>query len=131
MSYSLTMTKENDYLPFVIILNLLFIIGLIKIFLKLYEKYNVEFTVKLTIIVGFSLRLVWAIFVPILPVSDFKGYHGAALAMANNTSVLTKNYGFVFLISLGYRLFPNYVTAKIINVIFSTLSIYLIFFNFT
>jgi hypothetical protein len=79
------------------------------------------------LIIGGAFRLLWAVFVPTLPVDDFQYYHENALILSQNTTALTKNIGYSLMLSTGYRILPDVLTGKIINAIASTISILLIY----
>lgn len=92
------------------------------------ESHNTVRAFLILFFIGGAIRLIWAIFIPTLPVSDFKYYHMSAIDLSQNISTLTKNAGYTFLLSLGYRIYPHVQTGKIINAFASTFSLFLIFF---
>jgi len=78
---------------------------------------------------GALIRLLWAVFVPTTPVSDFSYYHQYALDFSQGivSDNLPKNAGYPMLLSLGYRIFPGPITGRLINAIASSITIVLIF----
>lgn len=91
---------------------------------KIIEKSH-AFIVFL--MVGIVLRTLYVIFVPNYAFSDFKIYHDAAISLSQNVPIVTKNIGFVSILSLGYRIFPDELSGKIINLLFSSISIILVY----
>ena len=79
------------------------------------------------LLIGGAIRFFWAIFVPTLPVSDFEYYHTSAIKLSQGILTLTKNWGYTFLLSLGYHIYPGVLTGKIINAFASTLSLLLLY----
>ncbi len=79
------------------------------------------------LILGIVLRTLYVIFVPTYSFSDFRIYHDAAISLSQNIPVVTKNIGFVSILSLGYRIFPDELSGKIINLLLSSISIILVY----
>jgi dolichyl-phosphate-mannose-protein mannosyltransferase len=79
------------------------------------------------LLIGGIIRFSWAVFVPTLPVSDFQIFHENAIKLSQGTAITTKYMGYNLLLSLGYRIYPDVLTGKIINAIASTLSISFIY----
>ena len=79
------------------------------------------------LIFGGGIRLLWAFFIPTLPVSDFATFHTSAIELSKGIPILTKNWGYTFLLSIGYRLYPSVQTGKIINAFASTFSLFLLY----
>jgi len=93
----------------------------------IYDKLGIRETFLGLLILGGAVRLLWAIFIPTIPVSDFQYYNDAALGLSQGIPTASKNMGFTLLLSLGYRIYPNILTGKIINAIASTISILLLY----
>ncbi len=80
------------------------------------------------IIIGAMLRFGWARFIPTIPKNDFDYYHQWAMDFSASgiPLALPKNYLYPLLLSLGYRIFPNLITAKFLQALASSMSIGLI-----
>lgn len=91
------------------------------------DKFGSGKTFLIILLIGGVIRILWAIYVPSLPVSDFQYYNDSALHLSQGIPTLTKNMGYTILLSLGYRIYPSIIVGKIINAIASTLSIALIY----
>jgi len=124
---SLTLSPEPNYLPISVLIYGLLLWFSIRWALSLKNKVDYKWIFVGIISLGFIIRLIWIIFVPTLPASDFYSYHESAKELSQNIVTLKKNMGFRLLLSLGYRIFPNILTGQMINVLFSTLSIFLIY----
>jgi len=119
--------RLNDYQPLYTITYGLLIYFLCKSLVKLSEKTAKKMIISL-LIIGGTIRFLWAVFIPTLPVSDFLYYHNYATGLSQNgfTAPLGKNFGFTTILSLGYRIYPALISAKLINALASTLSLCLI-----
>lgn len=91
----------------------------------------------LTISIGIIviLRLVWIIWVPTLPISDFEGYnvHAVEIATQIPSGLLSidlgdKGFGYVFMLAIFYKIFGvHIIIAKILNIVLSVFIAILIF----
>lgn len=105
----------------------------------LYKKISKQKMLCYIIISGFILRLVWALVTKNVPVSDFKTIYDAAnnLLKGDNSALIGFGYfarfphmtTYVLLFSSLIKLFGDNAlfAMKIINILFSTLSIYLVY----
>ena len=115
--------RMNPYQPiFIIILGFL-IYWMIRKVLIFPHKYL--FIAFFTL--GLTLRILYVVLVPTVPFSDFEYYHINALSLSQNIPVVSKNFGFVSILSLGYRIYPDIITGKIINLIASFTSLLLVY----
>jgi 4-amino-4-deoxy-L-arabinose transferase-like glycosyltransferase len=117
-------TNVAPYQPF-------FIIGIGLVFFaasNVYSDSNHRLFFLLILLFGTLLRFYYAISVPTVPFSDFEYYHSHAILLSQNEAVLPKNFGYVTLLSLGYRIYPEVITGKIINAVASSLSLLLVYY---
>ena len=114
------------------------LLGLLAIILSYYiakdEKIK-NFTI-IILILSFTIRLLTIIFMNIPQVTDFYLINEAALKFANNDfSFVNDSYfsmwpyqlGFTFYEGLIYKIIPNIWALKVLNIIYSTITVYLIY----
>lgn len=98
--------------------------------LFLIKKIKKEPTNSIVIVIfalGAFIRIIYILMIPTVPFSDFEYYHNNALDLSNNIPIFSKNAGYVSILSLGYRIYPNIITGKILNLIASLVSLYLVY----
>gem|GEM_PF-4237499 len=81
------------------------------------------------LVFGGACRFLIAIYVPTKPVSDFEFYNSWAMefSSAGIQNVLPKNYLYPFLLSLGYRIYPDPLIGRLINGLASTFTIGIVY----
>jgi hypothetical protein len=78
---------------------------------------------------GTILRLGWALSFPTTPQSDFACNHEIALRLSHGDVLppYGRNIGYPAVLALTYLIHPDPVSGRILNVVFSALSIYLVY----
>lgn len=126
---SITYAIDRYYQPvIIIIIGLLFyfIFRAVALWSSRYSVYKIAFVV---ILLGIVVRLLWVAFVPTEPFSDFLTFHQSAIKLANGNEVYYKSPGYTLLLSYGYRLYPENISGKLVNVILSSLSLLLLYLS--
>lgn len=79
--------------------------------------------------IAFLIRLGYIILIPTRPQSDFLVYHTMALQFSGGDfhSFYARPMGYPLLLSMLYRLYPAPVMGRILNVIFSTFTVVLVY----
>lgn len=124
----LAISYSNPYQPVITVAIGVIIFTGIKFIIKLYDKHGNLPVFLGMLIIGGLLRFLWAALVPTEPISDFLHYHNGAMQLSNGIEVSHKNIGYTLLLSIGYRIFPNVLTGKIINAFASTASLIVVYF---
>lgn len=121
---------ESAYQPIFTLLVVISIYFCLKIVNNLQKKYSASRIFLGVLLIGLVIRFLWAVLIPTLPVSDFIYFHENAINLSQGTAISTeyiKYIGYNLLLSLGYRIYPEILTGKLINAAASTLSILLIY----
>ncbi|MEW6180627.1 MAG: glycosyltransferase family 39 protein [Chloroflexota bacterium] len=120
---SISYTKDVSYQPLITIFIALCFFALFKVVDSLLPKVGIRPIIIGLIFIGLLIRLYWVINIMTEPISDFSHYHQKAISLAKGEAIVHKNIGFVLLLSIGYKIFPDVFTGKLINVGFSTFSL--------
>jgi len=102
---------------------IVFVWQLIAVLGKLLDKHGRTKCTLGVLLVAAAMRFGWAVLSLNQPVSDFLAFHENALALASGTEVVTKCPGYVFLLSLAYRISPHVLTGKILNACLGTMTV--------
>lgn len=121
LSYS-----PSDYQPLFTLLVFILVIWVGTRLSRVRNKNSIKVFLGL-LLIGGAIRFFWAIFVPTLPISDFEYYRRNAVELSQGIPALTRNMGYTFLLSIGFRISPGVQTGKIINAFASTLSLLLLY----
>ena len=81
------------------------------------------------LVLGGVSRFLMAIYIPTYPVSDFAFYNTWAMEFlsAGIQNVLPKNYLYPFILSLGYRIYPDPLIGRLLNSLASTFTIGIVY----
>lgn len=81
------------------------------------------------LVFGGLFRLAWALSVPTVPQTDFAVNHEIALSLSQGEvrSEYGRDLGYPAILSLAYRIYPDPISGRILNVILSVLTIYLVY----
>jgi hypothetical protein len=119
--------EDSAFQPIITLLTGISIFFCMKGISYLYNKFGAKYILIAIIIIGGLIRFLWAISIQTIPFSDFQYFHESALELSKNTPLLTKNMGYSLLLSGVYRIFPNILSGKLINALFSTLTIMFVY----
>lgn len=115
-------TKRVVLVPFLLVVIILFFTFLIYRYNKSVKRLRVIF--GLIFLLALTLRLTWISLIPTIPETDFKYYHEMAIRLATNeTGIFGKPLGYPLLLSLTYRIFPDAISGRILNVILGLITV--------